>query len=99
MDKQLLAPTRRSLYQQAPGKVRTGPGVNIDAGRQSGSPGVTSFLKVTGLRWHEQPKAYAAPRMEEGRSEPVIMRCLKRFIAREVFHTLLGRPAIDTTAV
>ena len=43
---------------------------------------------VVRLRWHEQTKAYAARRMEEGRSKPEIMRCLKRFIAREVFHTL-----------
>ena len=34
----LLAPTRRSVDQQATGRERTGPGVNVDAGRQSGSP-------------------------------------------------------------
>ena len=44
----LLAPTRRSVDQQATGRERTGPGVNVNAGRLSGSPGVTSFLKVTG---------------------------------------------------
>ena len=54
---------------------------------------------VVRLRWHEQTKAYAARRMEEGRIKPKIMRCLKRFIAREVFHTLLGRPAIRTAVV
>ena len=53
---------------------------------------------VVRLRWHEQTKAYAARRMEEGRSKPEIMRCLKRFIAREVFHTLLGRPPVRTAA-
>ena len=36
--------------------------------------------------------------MEEGGSKAEIMRCLKRFIAREVFHTLLGRPAVRTAA-
>ena len=49
-------------------------------------------------RRDEQTKAYAARRMEEGRSKPEIMRCLKRFIAREVFHTLLGRPPVRTAA-
>jgi hypothetical protein len=44
----LLAPTRRSVDQQATGRERTGPGVNVYPGRLSGSPGVTSFLKVTG---------------------------------------------------
>ena len=53
---------------------------------------------VVRLRWHEQTKAYAAHRMEESRSKPEIMRCLKRFIAREVFHTLLGRPPVRTAA-
>ena len=55
-------------------------------------------MVVVRLRWHEQTKAYAARRMEEGRSKPEIMRCLKRFIAREVFHTLLGRPPVRTAA-
>ena len=35
------------MDQQATGRERTGPGVNVDAGHLSGSPGVTSFLKVT----------------------------------------------------
>jgi hypothetical protein len=34
--------------QQATGRERTGPGVNVDAGRLSGSPGVTTFLKPGG---------------------------------------------------
>jgi transposase InsO family protein len=33
--------------KQATERERTGPGVNVDAGRLNGSPGVTSFLKVT----------------------------------------------------
>ena len=43
----LLAPTRRSVDQQATGRARTALGVTIDSRRLSGSPGVTSFLKVT----------------------------------------------------
>ena len=30
----------------------------------------------TALRWHEQTKAYAARRMEEGRSKAEFLRCL-----------------------
>ena len=56
-------------------------------------------VAVVRLRWHEQTKAYAARRMGEGRSKAEIMRCLKRFIAREVFHTLLGRAPVRTAAV
>jgi len=36
--------------------------------------------------------------MEEARAKAKIMRFLKRFIAREVFLTLLGSPAISTAA-
>ena len=43
-------------------------------------------------------KAYAARRMGEGRSKAEMMRCLKRFIAREVFRTLLGRAPVRTAA-
>jgi transposase len=55
-------------------------------------------IVVVRLRWHEQTKAYASRRLKEGRSKAEIMRCLKRFIAREVFHTLLGRPPVRTAA-
>ena len=50
------------------------------------------------LRWHEQTQAYAARRIGEGLSKADILRCLKRFIAREVSHTLLGRPPLRTSA-
>ena len=48
-------------------------------------------IVVVRLRWHEQTKVYAARRLKEERSKAEIMRCLKCFIAREVFHTLLAR--------
>jgi transposase len=51
------------------------------------------------LSWHEQTKAYAARRLREGRSKAEIIRCLKRFIAREVFHTLICRPPVRTASV
>jgi transposase len=47
-------------------------------------------IAVVRLRWHEQTQAYAARRTEQGRSKPEILRCLKRFIAREVYRILLG---------
>lgn len=53
-------------------------------------------IAVVRLRWHEQTQAYAARRTEEGLSKPEILRCLKRFIAREVYRILLGRPAVRT---
>lgn len=50
------------------------------------------------LRWHEQTKAYAERRKEEGLSIKEILRCLKRFIAREVFHLLMGKSPKITAA-
>ena len=41
-------------------------------------------------RWRIDPrtKAYVARRKAEGHSNPEILRCLKRYIAREVYYVL-----------
>ena len=41
-------------------------------------------------------KAYAARRMEEGRSRSEITRCLTRYIAREVCRILTDNGALQT---
>jgi transposase len=51
-------------------------------------------IAVVRLRWDEQTQAYATRRTEEGLSKREILRCLKRFIAREVFRILMGGPAV-----
>jgi len=52
---------------------------------------------VVRLRWHQPTKDYAERRLKEGKTKAEIMRCLKRFVAREVFAILRD---IDTeTAV
>jgi transposase len=40
------------------------------------------------LRWHEPTRAYAARRRTEGLSTKEIIRCLKRYIARDIHHAL-----------
>lgn len=40
------------------------------------------------MRSHEPTKAYAARRTAEGLSKREIMRCLKRYVARELYHSL-----------
>jgi hypothetical protein len=40
----------------------------------------------------------AERRRGEGLSNKEILPCLKRFIAREVFHLLMGRPPLQTAA-
>lgn len=41
------------------------------------------------MRWHEPTMAYVSRRTAEGLSKKDILRCLKRFIAREIYHALL----------
>src|SRR6266536_1294056 len=40
------------------------------------------------LRWHQPTKDYMARRLKEGKSKKEIIRCLKRYVAREVFAAL-----------
>jgi transposase len=55
-------------------------------------------IAVVRLRWHEQTRSYAERRKAEGLSNKDILRCLKRFIAREVFHLLMSKPPRRTAA-
>jgi hypothetical protein len=41
------------------------------------------------LRWDPRTRAYAARRTTQGLSRPEIIRCLKRYLAREVYTALL----------
>jgi transposase len=54
----------------------------------------------------ERTRAYARRRSAEGKAKPEIMRCLKRYIARETYNTLLAdltaaqrRPPCTTTTI
>ena len=40
------------------------------------------------LRWHQPTRDYAARRTAQGRTNREIMRCLKRYLARETFALL-----------
>ena len=40
------------------------------------------------MRWHPETRAYVQRRTAEGLSKREILRCLKRYIAREIFHTI-----------
>jgi len=46
------------------------------------------LIAVCRLRYCQRTRAYAARRTAEGCSKREILRCLKRYIAREVYHTL-----------
>jgi hypothetical protein len=47
-------------------------------------------IVITRLAWHQPTKDYVARRTQEGLSKKEIIRCLKRYVAREVFHVLVS---------
>lgn len=63
------------------------------------------LIAVCRLRYCQRTRAYVQRRTAEGKTQREIMRCLKRYIAREVFHSLQAdladtaqpRPKVSTT--
>ena len=47
-----------------------------------------STLSFGRLRYDPRTRAYAERRTDEGLSKPEIIRCLKRYVAREIFNAL-----------
>ena len=45
-------------------------------------------IVMTRLRWHDQTKAYMRRRLNEGKSKAEVIRCLKRYVAREIYQVL-----------
>jgi hypothetical protein len=50
------------------------------------------------MRCHPETRAYVERRTKQGLSKLDIMRCLKRYIAREIYHHLTDPPAITPPA-
>jgi integrase len=44
------------------------------------------------LRWDEATRRYMARRTAEGKTKPEIIRCLKRYVARQLFPLLVPAP-------
>lgn len=70
---------------------RLNPGGDRDANR------TLYMIAVCRLRVCERTRAYAQRRSAEGMSKPEIIRCLKRYIAREAYHALRADLAELTT--
>ncbi|TQK52986.1 transposase [Streptomyces sp. SLBN-118] len=49
-------------------------------------------IVLTRMRFDERTRAYVARRTKEGLNKKDIMRCLKRFVAREVYRALTSTP-------
>jgi transposase len=57
------------------------------------------YIVVLGrLRYDPRTRAYAERRKTEGLSKPEIIRCLKRYVAREMFAVLTSRTADEQTS-
>jgi len=69
---------------------RLNRGGNRDANR--------ALWVIAFVRWRMDPttKAYAARRMAEGRTKLEVIRCLKRYIAREIFALLRPGPSASS---
>ena len=42
-------------------------------------------IVIVRMKYHEPTRAYVARRITEGKTKPEIMRCLKRYVAREIW--------------
>jgi len=54
-------------------------------------------IVVVRLRWHQPTRTYLARRTRQGLSKREIIRCLKRYVAREVFAALQAPTALAAT--
>jgi transposase len=68
---------------------RLSRGGNRDANR------ALYLLALGRMSWDPRTRAYVARRTADGLSKPEIIRCLKRYLARELFRLLAGVPAIS----
>jgi len=66
---------------------RLNRGGNRDANR------ALHLLAVRRLAWDPRTRAYAARRAAQGKTKPEILRCLKRYLARELYPLLTSPPA------
>jgi transposase len=50
-------------------------------------------IALVRMRYHAPTRAYVARRTQQGKTKPEIIRCLKRYIAREVYTAITHPPA------
>lgn len=55
-------------------------------------------IAMSRLAHDERTRAYARRRRSEGKTDREILRCLKRYIARDVFHLLINPPQVPDAA-
>jgi transposase len=85
-----------SPVEASSGKVvrhRLNRGGNRDANR------ALHMICVVRMGSDRRTRSYVARRLAEGKSKREIMRCLKRYIAREVYRVLLSSVAVRTSPI
>lgn len=71
----------------------------LTRGGDRGANSVLYLVAITRMSRHEPTRAYVARRTAEGKSKREIIRCLKRYIAREIFAALPPAPAPQNPAI
>ena len=56
-------------------------------------------IVIVRMRWHQPPLDYVARRTAQGLTKRDIMRCLERFVAREIYHALINDHRSRTRAL
>ncbi len=69
------------------GKVRRH---RLHRGRDRDANRALHLAVVVRMRFCPRTRAYVERRTTEGLSKPEIMRCIKRYLAREVYHALVA---------
>ena len=67
----------------------------LNRGGDRGANNALYIVVLGRLRYDSRTRAYAARRTTKGLSKPEIIRCLKRYVARELFTALTSRTADD----
>lgn len=68
----------------------------LDRGGDRAANNALHTVVLVRMRHDERTRAYVARRTKEGMSKKDIIRCLKRFVAREVYRVLTSSPTRQT---
>jgi transposase len=66
----------------------------LPQGSESGEGVIFWRVVIVRLATHPPTQHHMARRTQEGMSKPEISRCLKRYVAREIYRELTPRPAL-----
>jgi transposase len=73
-----------------PGLLRQDPPASAASGGDRQANAALHRIVIARLRHDQQTKDYLARRLRQGKSKKEAIRCLKRYLAREVFAVLPG---------